>query len=375
MTWLAKGGGVDNNVLQTILGLRDEFEMHLAVGSEIHYNPFERLEGIRFIVCPSLVRKISPWKDLKALTFFYRLIRREKYDIVHTHEAKASFITRIAAWLARCPFIIYGLHGVTFNDPLNPFVRRLYVLIEKYSIGTADFIVSVSRQVIDIYHSEQIGKKTPFLVIHSGINLKPFLQIHENDSSQRTARRKSLGFNDEDIVLVNVGRFSHSKAQRYTIEAFQSLSGNYSKLKLLLVGEGELMEQCKAQVNNAGLSSRVNFYGYSDAIPELIHASDINVLTSLREGLPRVVAEACFCKRPTVAFDVEGLKEIITDGHSGFMVTQCDTAALTEKIKLLIDNSELRTKFGEVGFMHACRYWDAQIMINELRELYLQSRN
>jgi glycosyltransferase involved in cell wall biosynthesis len=141
----------------------------------------------------------------------------------------------------------------------------------------------------------------------------------------------------------------------------------------LFIGEGELMEQCKARVNNEGLSSRVNFLGYSDNIPELVHAADINVLTSLREGLPRVVVEACFCKVPTAAFDVEGLKEIITDGESGFIVPQGNTAALTSKIKLLIDAPELRTKFGDSGFEHVCRSWDAGIMVNELRELYLQS--
>lgn len=372
MTWLAKGGGVDHNVLQTLLGLRDEFELHLAVGSEIHHNPFEKMEGIKFIVCPSLVRKISPWNDFKSLWFFYRLIRREKYDIVHTHETKASFITRISAWLARCPFIIYGLHGVTFNDPLSNLIRKFYILIEKYTIGTADYIVSVSRQVIDIYHQENIGKKIPYKVIYSGIYLQPFKEIHGKSAGQRNELRQRLGFSEDDLVIVNVGRFSFAKAQRCTIDAFIALRKKYSNLKLLLVGEGELMDDCKKQVNDAGLSSHVNFFGYSDNIPDLIHAADINMLTSFREGLPRVVVEAALCKRPTAAFDVEGLKEIITDGKSGFITEQGNTNALIEKTELLIADADLRKKFGDSAFDHACQNWDAAVMVSQLRKLYLQ---
>ncbi len=129
MTWLAPGGGVDNNVYLAISGLREEFDFHFAVGGQIHKNDFEKIKGLKIYVCKDLVRQINPLKDLKALYYFWKLIRKEKYDIVHTHETKASFISRIAAHAAGCKYIIYGLHGVTFNDPHSRIRGFIYTFL------------------------------------------------------------------------------------------------------------------------------------------------------------------------------------------------------------------------------------------------------
>lgn len=375
MTWLARGGGVDHNVLLTFEGLKDTYELHLAVGSEIHQNLFEGIEGIRFIVCPDLVRAISPLRDLKALLYFYRLIRREAYDIVHTHETKAGVITKVAAFLARTPYIIYGLHGVTFNDPLSRLRRWFYVAVERLTIRTSDLIIAVSQDVIDHYRKNGIGVGIPSVVVYSGIDIARFGRQRLKTAAQRDALRRTLGFSDSDLVLVSIGRFSQAKAQRYAIEAFRRLKAHRGGLKLLLVGEGELKETCIEQARVAGVSGDVTFCGYSDAVPEILSISDIFLLTSLREGLPRAVVEAYVCEVPAVSFEVEGIREIIEDGRTGYVVPQGDVDALVSRLETLIDSPETRATFGREGHRKAVLVWDHLRMVSDLRRIYDSRRD
>src|ERR1700739_1435648 len=170
-TRLVLGGGVEKNIYYTIEGLEDEFEFHLSCGADFNDDHFTNLPEVKIVICPSLINKISPLKDLKALWFYYRLIKKVKFDIVHTHETKASFITKLAAWLAGCPYIIYGLHGVTFNDPMSKLKRKFLVLLEKSTIRCSDLIVSVGYNTIEAYHQENIGTKIPCEIVRSGIDI------------------------------------------------------------------------------------------------------------------------------------------------------------------------------------------------------------
>src|SRR5437762_13475771 len=102
-TRLVRGGGTENNIYHTIDQLKGEYDFILSTGADIQENPFEGDPSVKTIVCKDLTNKIHPIKDLKALLFYYHLIRREKIDVIHTHEAKASLISRLSAWLARCP--------------------------------------------------------------------------------------------------------------------------------------------------------------------------------------------------------------------------------------------------------------------------------
>ena len=344
MTWLARGGGVDNNVLLTIKGLKDEFDFHFAVGTTIDHNDFKDIEGLKIHYLEDLIRPVHPVKDLKAIWKLYRLIKMEKYDVVHTHEAKASLVTRIAGWMAGCPFIVFGLHGVTFNDPHSKLKRLFYVWLEKLTVPPSHHIVSVSQDCIDQYHAENIGKDIPYTIAYSGIDTSKFKQA---DREKAMEERRSLGIKDTDKVLINVGRFSFAKAQRYTIEAFARVKKDFADLKLILVGFGELKEECEAQCMELGVAGDVIFYGFSDNIPQVLAMADVNILTSLREGLPRVVVESALMKVPTACFEVEGIHEIINNGESGHIVPQYDVDGLTVRIADLLNDDAKRAEFGQ----------------------------
>lgn len=371
-TRLVLGGGVEKNIFYSIAGLKEEFDFDLSCGADCQDTHFAEEAGCRSLhICKDLVNTIHPIKDVKAIWYYYRLIRRERYDIVHTHETKASLITRIAAWLAGCPYIIYGLHGVTFNDPMSKWKRKIYIAIEKYTVGCADLIVSVGRNTIEAYLVAGIGRKIPYRIIRSGIDVSAALQSGFQQQEERLAFRRSIGLADKDLVLVTVGRFSFSKAQRYSIRAFARLLPQYPHLKLVLLGEGELLNECRQLAVDLGIpNDRIVFAGYQPNVPAYLAASDIFVFTSLREGLPRVIVEAALMRLPVVCFEVEGANEVIVNKESGFIVPQYDETAFVSALEHLILQPALRAAFAEKAFQHVVEEWDKSNMVLQLREIY-----
>lgn len=370
-TRLVLGGGVEKNIYYTIAKLTNEFEFHLSCGAHFEDDLFCHLPELKIIICPHLINAIHPVKDLKALWFYYRLIKKEKYDIVHTHETKASFITKLAAWLAGCPYVIYGLHGVTFNDPMSRFQRNFYILLEKLTICCADIIVAVGHNTIEAYHQENIGKNIPFQVVRSGIDINNYLRQAIQTDEEKLQFRKLLDINADDIVLITVGRFSYSKAQRYSIEAFATLQKKYSKIKFLLIGEGELLHDCKAFAKTLEIpDNSIYFLGYQKDITRYLSISDLFIFTSLREGLPRVIVEASILKVPVVTFQVEGAEEVLENEKTGFIVPQGDVNVLLSKTEELILNPALRLFFGNGAHEFVIQYWDIGIMIEKLYKIY-----
>jgi glycosyltransferase involved in cell wall biosynthesis len=370
-TRIVTSGGAEKNIYYTIAQLRDQFEFHLSCGVEYNDPSFNKFPDVKVIICPYLVNRVSFLNDLKALWFYYRLIKKEKYDIVHTHETKASFITKLAAWLAGCPYIIYGLHGVVFNDPMHIMRRRFYVTLERLTIHCADLIVAVGSNTIEAYHQKNIGKNISYEIVRSGINFEDYLQKGILPEDEKAAFRASLGLASEDIIMINVGRFSYSKAQRYAIDAFALLHKKYPALKLLLIGEGELLDECKELANRLSLDEKsILFMGYQKDIPRFLAISDLFIFTSLREGLPRVIVEASLLKVPVVTFVVEGAAEVLEHEKTGFIVPQKDVGALVEYAEKLVLNPALRAEFGQLAQQHVMQHWDMHLMAIQLTDIY-----
>jgi len=369
-TRLVRGGGVENNIYHTIDQLKDEYDFILSSGVDMQDNPFKDDPKVKVIVCKDLIHPIHPWYDLKALLFYYRLIKKEKIDIIHTHETKASFITKLSAWLARCPYIIYGLHGVTFNDPMSNLKRKFLIFLEKITIGVSHFIVAVSYDVMRIYHANNIGKKIPYTVVRSGIDLKKFFALTHVEEDDRQKLKKELGIDEHTKVVCNVGRFSFSKAQRYTIQCFARLKKDFPDSKLIFTGEGELLEECRQLANELNIADDVIFEGYKKNVPLYLSISDLFLFTSLREGLPRVIVEAALMKVPVAAFEVEGIREVIEHNASGIIVPQYDVDALYEGAKRILGDEKLADCFKEKAFSHVEHEWDAAKMGEDLRKVY-----
>ena len=369
-TRIVQGGGVEHNVMITIDHLKDQFDFHLLSGRENNVSELYETNGFKVITNPYLIRDISPVNDLKALWHMWRLIKKEKYDIVHTHETKASLLTRIAAYFAGCPFIIYGLHGVTFNDPMSVIKKTFFIFLEKWTVPMSDFIISVGQDTIDQYHKHGIAKKMPYQVVRSGIDLDQFEKGGLHTEREKIEFRKKWGILPNEFVLLNVGRFSYSKAQRYTIEAFASCLKTSPNSKLIFVGDGELVEECQEKVKKLEIEKNVLFVGYIPNVQDFLSITDVFVITSLREGLPRVTVEASLKKVPVVGFEVEGISEVICHRESGFIVPKYDVASLEKRIVELLKNPDKGKRFAEKAYSFVKKEWDSKKMIKDLEFIY-----
>lgn len=367
MTWLAPGGGVDLKVYQTVTKLSNQFNFSLGIGKTIEHNQFADVD-IMIHQCPYLLRPISIANDLRAVYWFYKLFKRERPHIVHTHEAKASVVTRLAAWLAGVPLIIFGLEGVTFNDPMHPLKRQFYILLERLTIWTNDFIIAVGQDTIDAYHHQGLGVHIPYQIIYDGIDTQQFISPEPAVISSRV--RAQLGIGLDQKLLVNVGRFTSSKNQKALLEIMPSIIARYPQAMLLFIGQGDELQYCIDMAKSLGISEHIRFLGHCNNVPELLMASDLFVFTSKREGLPRVLVEAGMCKLPVVTYDVEGAKEIIKSDDYGFVIPPGDQNRMIEKITYLLTNPEEANRIGQNLFSFVCEQWALDRMLQNQASLY-----
>ena len=372
MTWLAPGGGVDEQVKLSILGLRGEFEFHLLTGREIQNQDFHEIPGLKIHVCKWMVPNFNPIMDLFAFLWIKRFLQTNRFDLVHTHETKSSFLTRLAFSKKLKPPLIYGIHGVVFNDPRSNFGNKIYEFLERSTIGKADRLIAVSEDVKSEYLMRNIGTEMNWEVIYSGVDIEKFVSAQEVEYSARL--REELGISESDLVFINVGRFSISKNQKDTIFAFKQVCDLNTSigLQLILVGEGPEKLKCQTLVEGLGLVENVKFVGFQKSVNEYLAVSDISVITSLREGLPRVVVEASLVGIPTVGYQVEGMSEIVSDQKSGFIVPQGNLGELVLVMNVLIINEKKRKEFGELAREIANSKWNAETMNCRIRQIYNQ---
>jgi len=370
MTWLAPGGGVDEQVKLSILGLSDEFEFHLLTGREIQNQDFHDIPGLKIYVCKWMVPSFNPIMDLFALIWIKQFLKTNRFDLVHTHETKSSFLTRLAFTKKMLTPLIYGIHGVVFNDPRSNLGNKIYEFLERSTIGRADQLIAVSQDVKSEYLVRNIGTDMPWEIIYSGVDVAKFVSPQPAASS--AILKSILGITYKDLVLINIGRFSSSKNQKDTITAFHKLCelNPQISLRLILIGEGPEKSNCESLVENFGLSKKVNFVGFQKDIEEYLAISDMNVITSLREGLPRVVVEASLVGIPTVGYQVEGISEIVSDQKSGLVVPQGDLGALVIGMNELVTNELKRKEFGIFAREIALSKWSHESMNNRIFVLY-----
>lgn len=363
-------GGADENTVYTVLGMRDRYESHIVAGEGSDVSAFG--DEIRDVttVMPALVRDPHPAKDVVALFQLVRHIKREKYDLVHTHTAKAGFIGRLAAKLAGVPHVVHTLHGVTFHDHVHPIARAVYIGLERFAARWCDVLISVGEDVKSKYLAEAIGEKDQYITIPSGMQTEPFSEAREKPETSRDPVRAELGLTDDDLVVGMVSRLEPRKGYRFLFRALSRLTPDFPHLKAVVVGEGDERADLEQMTRDLGIEDRVIFAGYRADIARMIATFDIATLTSLWEGLPRVLVQYSLLERPIITFECEGAREVIDDGVNGFVVPSKDVDTLTDRLRRLIPDAALRAEFGRLSREKVEGRWDVDRMVERITAVY-----
>jgi glycosyltransferase involved in cell wall biosynthesis len=323
----------------------DEFRTTLACGT-VEPGEADFLE-LRDPTLPvtrltSLGRSVKVWGDVRAFVDLVRVMRRERPDIVHTHTAKAGVLGRLAAMVARVPVRVHTFHGHVLHGYFSPRVTNAVRLVERLLARRTTAIVAVGTQVRDELLAAGIGRADQYTVIPPGVAAaRPI---------DRAEARQALGLPVNVPVALFVGRLTRIKRVDRLIDAWRQVHQHVPDAVLAIAGEGNLLHDARRQAADLGAS--VQFLGWQSDLAPLYVAADVAVLSSDNEGMPVTLIEASMAGVPCVTTDVGSASEVVLNGVTGFVVPP-DAAALAEALAWVIDDTELRTRFGEEAHRYA----------------------
>jgi len=366
-------GGADENTLFTIEGLsKEKYEIDLITGEEFDKDILNKVKNHPFdiIQIKGLKWKLNFLHDPIVLLKLIKLLKKKQYDIVHTHTTKAGILGRIAAYLSGVPVIVHGLHGSTFQAFNSGLLNWLLFLFERFTDRFTDAYISVSKVLSETYIEKGIGKKDNHYTVYSGMELSKF--YHARDKINYQEKHKELGINEGEFLIGNVARLETRKGHQFLLDAFKNVVGEqkYGQVKLLIIGEGNKRKYLENYVKELNLGDKVIFTGYREDVEELMALMDIFVLTSLREGLPRVLVQAAAVGMPSVAFNVDGVPEIIKDNYNGFLVKVKDVEQLENRIVRYMNNKELVLLHGQKGREFIENKWSIEGMVDRIDKIY-----
>ena len=328
--------------------------------------------GYRVEVLDEMRRAVLPGRDWATYRKLIERLRQIKPDVVHTHSSKAGIVGRWAAHQAQVPVIVHTIHGLSFTASTKPLVNWGYKWLERKAAPITTKIVCVADAMREQSLAAAIGRREQYVTVYSAMETRPFLE----PPASRGDVRKRLGLDQEDLVIGTIARLFHLKGHDDLLDLAPELCAKYPRLKFLWVGEGILRKQFEERMNQVGLRNRFVLTGLVNPseIPELVNAMDVLVQPSRREGLARAIVQGQLARRPAIAYDVDGNREGLIDGETGFVVPAFDKRMLGEKLRLVLDDADLRKRLGERGREFALSRFDAEVMIDALEKVYAEAR-
>ena len=367
-------GGPAIHVVNLTAGLDPaRFHSILVTGTE---NPGEGslldlalARGIEPVVIPEIVGQatLKP-RDWRALVALYRLMRRERPHIVHTHAAKPGVLGRLAARLAGVPVVVHTFHGHILHGYYGPVMTWLLRWMEHLLARRTDRIVAVSEQVKQDLVRYGVALPEKISVIPLGFDLQPFLDSGEH----RGALYQELGLTNGARLIGIVGRIFPIKNHRLFLEAAARVAGEERSARFVVVGDGVLRPEMEARARELGIADRVTFTGWRRDLPHIYPDLDVLVVSSKNEGTPVSAIEAMASACPVVATRVGGLPDLIEDGETGHLVPPEDAPALAAAILRVLGEPEAARRMAEVARERVGRRFRAERLIGDMERLYAE---
>ncbi|HEX8492726.1 MAG TPA: glycosyltransferase [Pyrinomonadaceae bacterium] len=406
-------GGPARHVVWLTEGLQPpEYESLLVAGTvppgEDDMNYFAAENNVVPHIIPQMSREIS-LKDALTVWKLYRLLRRERPDVVHTHTAKAGTVGRISGmlyrWLTpralmgqprRCRFV-HTYHGHIFHSYYGPLKTRIFLGIEKTlaRLATDSIVVISAQQYREIHEEYGVGRAAQFSVIPLGLDLGVFADWQK----RRHLLREELGASSGDVLVGIVGRLTEIKnhslflrvVARYKQTRGLTLDGG-GRVRFVIIGDGHLRGALEAEAREAGLTEDVTFLG-TRADPENFYpALDVVALTSLNEGTPLTLIEAMANARAVIATAVGGVVDLLgaplpnspedesdAGTHKGGAFVVCergvrvspnDEEAFCEGLARLVSAQDLRRELGERGRHFVEQQYSKERLLADVKKLY-----
>jgi len=373
--------------------------------SEEDMTYFAAAQGVEPLIIREMSREISP-KDAVTVWKLYRLLRRERPDIVHTHTAKAGTVGRVAGFLyrwftpaaligrpRRCRFV-HTYHGHVFHSYYGQWKTRIFLLIEKILARVAtDRIVVISRQQYREIHEEYgVGRREQFAIVPLGLDLEAFRDWPvRGEMLRREWTKNEDNENEGDALLIGiVGRLTEIKNHALFLRAAALYKRNYAgankqqRVRFVIIGDGHLRTALQDLAASLGLCNDVIFTGTRHDPEDFYPALDIVALTSLNEGTPLTLIEAMANERACIATAVGGVVDLfgesvdtLSDSKNGYVVCERgvlvragDAQGFCAGLVRLIEDEALRRKLGTGARRFVGQSYSKERLVSDIIKLY-----
>ena len=292
-----------------------------------------------------------------------KIIEEYKPDIIHGAVFEGVTMAAINGCYKKVPIVIIE----ETSDPKNRTWKG--DLLMRFFSKLSDKVIGVSEGVTQEYLKDKLKlSSSKAITISNGVSMPRIV----SDKEIIEAKEK-LGINKNDLVIGSVGRMADDEHKRYSdlLRSFAEISKKNNFVKLLLIGQGPLLNYYKELSQKLGISNRVIFLGYQSDVSLYYKLMDIFTLVSAREAFGLVLAEAMLSELPVVATKVGGMKYIVDDRKTGFLVEPKNIVEITERLEKLLGNPELRHQMGINGFEKAKKNYLEEMYVKKIHDLYI----
>ncbi len=371
-------GGPTYNATFLSAFLSEDFETRLIGG------PHEANEGSSLFIpqkygvvaeiVPEFQRKVSFFRDRKAIEAVRKIIREYKPDIVHTHASKAGAVGRIAAYKEKVPIIVHTFHGHVFHSYFGRLKTSIYLFAERWLARRTDAIVAISdTQMRELTETYKVAPKYKFRTIELGFDLDPFAVDKEK---KRTDFRKRYGLSDDSVAIGIIGRLTAIKNHEGFFEIIRRLAPNTkTPFEVFVIGDGELADQLKGralQIEKEAGRSIFRFTSWITDIAGMIQGLDIVALYSRNEGTPVSLIESQAAGVPVITTRTGGVQDVVLEGETGFIVEIGESDLYLSRLQELVNDENLRKKMSQNGWKHVQERYHYRRLCAETEQLYLE---
>ena len=348
--------GVQNIMIKLLLGLeKEKYDIYVMSRGDGPLADKVKECGWTHIPMNCLVREIS-FKDFYAFYAIYRVIKKLKPDIVHTHSSKPGFIGRIVARMAKVPLIIHTIHGFSFHGYQNKISWFFCAVLETLAALFAHYNVSVNSYEKELAVHRLGFNKNKTLKIFNGIEPYHKQKIY-NDIGNHT------------LNVVSTLRFSKVKNIIFTVEEAVKIVKNYENVNFTFYGDGELLKKCVSIVEKNHVTDKIIFKGWVYDIEENLLDYDVFLLNSLWEAMSIAILEAMSVGLPIICSNVKGNNELV-DESNGWLINPRSVNAIEGVINEILSDKTILIKKGEQSLKKVTTQFNYELFISEYKKLY-----
>jgi glycosyltransferase involved in cell wall biosynthesis len=374
LTGITVGGSAEHLLQLSTLLPPERFDVTVALSGGGPLDAEIKASGLRVLdYAPSHgeghYKQASPDGPVELLRQFRRIrddIRRNRYDVVHTHTSVAGAMGRVAAWSARTPVRLHMLHAFAGHDGVPQPKRSAYRLVERALGVVTTHYVAGSRFIREVGVRHRMFRPEDVTVIHYSSRMT----VGDAAEADRAGLRKELGLPPESLLIASVGRIEDQKGVDLLIRAVPAVVAQVPRAHVLVVGDGTRRADAEALAGELDVADRVHFTGWRHDLPDVMRAVDVLALPSRWEAFGIVNLEAMAAAKPVVGFAVEGIPEVVVHEETGLLSPAGDVDQLARDLVRVLTDPELAGRLGTAGRRRFLERFTPERMVQAHVHLY-----